>query len=679
MFRTLLILCLFANVATAASTIIESSNRINWANGSTVGLRLGIQTRTNEIDVTLAPYNCPTNGEGDASLPILAAIAAAVSNDVVKLPAGRYNINSNTIAITKNHITIRGVGTNTFLFRTNSADNAFIFNIGQDAINPTVMLIASNVLVGSTNAVLFSTNDLRIGDQIRITTKNRTDFNSESPVFSAFYFDRMLSQNVRIDSFSGTNISFWPPLGFSATNAPAIEQVTLGAFGVRTREGIGIESMMLALTNHNGKAGGGSRIMAAQSLNEFWITDCVFEWANNYHLALNDSVSVLLRGNRFSYALSTGTSHSGLLVGNISGVLTENNIFSHGLQPAIEWNSGVIGNAFFGNFLTNNLLDMVSHNAHPMMNLFEANVFDNYMEDGYFGSTSHNTTFRNHINSGYQPLRLKRWVTFHQAVGNVLGRGDYTFAGGLDGEFPTGDGSVIVQIGLPNIGNNSYVYTNPPTPWNFPGFYNHPFSGNSITNGAFTFTGNYGPTNVLWTNMGVGTFTNIIEYINGVCALIFQDGSNTNFYYAATNGGSLTYSGSGTESNLTLASYVYITNGSKLFFSSQQAYQTVMRTNRHTHNITGNFVYTNAAGTLVWSANNTNRVIPASLLYPGGPPSWWGTNRWPAIDPESAQVVAIVPAMARYFGIDGGGEPPPAEGGPWAASVSGPGLMRGNR
>ena len=38
-----------------------------------------------------------------------------------------------------------------------------------------------------------------------------------------------------------------------------------------------------------------------------------------------------------------------------------------------------------------------NHGPHNMLNLIEGNVFHWYKDDGYFGSSSHNTLFRNGI------------------------------------------------------------------------------------------------------------------------------------------------------------------------------------------------------------------------------------------------------------------------------------------
>jgi hypothetical protein len=59
-----------------------------------------------------------------------------------------------------------------------------------------------------------------------------------------------------------------------------------------------------------------------------------------------------------------------------------------------------------------------------------------------------------------------------------------------------------------------------------------------------------------------------------------------------------------------------------------------------------------------WDSSIQSQTIPHSL-YLTAAPSWWGTNRWPAIDPTATPLVAPIPAELRFAGIiDSGGETP---------------------
>ena len=60
----------------------------------------------------------------------------------------------------------------------------------------------------------------------------------------------------------------------------------------------------------------------------------------------------------------------------------------------------------------------VNHGPHNMLNLSEGNVFQSFKDDGYFGSSSHNTLFRNRID---WQVSLKHFSNYYNIVGNVLG------------------------------------------------------------------------------------------------------------------------------------------------------------------------------------------------------------------------------------------------------------------
>src|SRR5262245_60834480 len=69
-----------------------------------------------------------------------------------------------------------------------------------------------------------------------------------------------------------------------------------------------------------------------------------------------------------------------------------------------------------------------NHGAHPMMNLWEGNVGQGFASDGYHGSASHQTLFRNWFhgldgsvsNGGNRKMvSLERGSYYHNIVGNI--------------------------------------------------------------------------------------------------------------------------------------------------------------------------------------------------------------------------------------------------------------------
>lgn len=629
----------FAFFLLADAEIIKPENRVNWTPGATVGVQIPIPVRTNLIDVTLAPYNADNSGATDATAAIQAAITAARSNDVVYLPAGRYTIN-NALFVNKSYITVRGAGqNNTFLFTKS------VFKIGSDAANYNYNktdFIASGATKGSSTVTLSNTPTFGAGDLVVLGgTIPPTDM---MQVIGLGISSFQPKYHALCTGVSGRNVTFAAPLLYDFTNAYVI------SLNPVTYKGIGIENLTISGSNTlSGAMNSSGFIVQFSMAANSWMTDCAVTWAYNYSVFLADSAHLTIRRNTIRFAQGAGSNHAGLLTGS-SYCLIEDNIIADGLQPAIEYNGGG-GNAFFANFLTNNLIDINNHGPHPLMNLFEQNHLGVYpvvtagpktnyygggfLLDGYFGSASHQTLFRNAITSSYQPIALKRWSSYCSIVGNVIGRPGFAFTHFMHDI--NGLASQCIEIGRPNIGNNNYTGVNPPIPWNFPGHY----VNGTIPNGCFAFTNSQGPTNVL-----VGNFTNTPAQNAWV---IFQDPSNTNLYWPQD--GLPVIKMSATATNLTLSRSITVSNGWKVYFVGQsiECYQQLITTNRATHTISGNYDYYHNAVT--WDPNNADHTLPVSLLYSTGAPSWWGTNRWPAIDPEATVKVRPIPAEVRYSAI----------------------------
>jgi parallel beta-helix repeat protein len=101
-----------------------------------------------------------------------------------------------------------------------------------------------------------------------------------------------------------------------------------------------------------------------------------------------------------------------------------------------------------------------NHGPHGIMNLFEGNIFQKFQNDGYHGSTSHDTLFRNQlhgIDAGGMEferriVNLCRGSYYASLVGNIIGDSSWKPAvyefNGSQGHSPT-DGS-IYALGYPN-------------------------------------------------------------------------------------------------------------------------------------------------------------------------------------------------------------------------------------
>jgi hypothetical protein len=651
--------------------IIPHTNRTDWVVGWTVGPQISKPTRTTMHNVVTG-FGADPTGVVDSYTNIQAAIATAASNEIVYFPNGIYKA-TQTISVDKHGLTARGESSNSVL---HVAGNQSVgFAIGHQPVSASQAsyhLVASGATKGSSNIALFTVTDsfaqpMAVGDAFEI---HMTVEGSEAwPYISTYGHSNMLKEVVVVHALSGTNVTLTKPLNFNWTNNAVLR--SLHRFGaVRSSEnmriGISFENLTITTTN-NGVAGTGGTLMTVGMVRNCWFSNVTLLYGNNFWMDIDGVANIAIERCELGRAFSAGPNHSGIRISRGNGVLIQDNIFHNGLFPAIEANEGFTGSAIVFNFGTNIYAGQMysHHNPHPLMNLYEGGVTPGcfYISDGYFGSTSHDTLFRNAL----RIIVYKRWTTHNSAVGNVIG---YHY----DPEYVSyGD---LISIGQPNIGNGSWILTNPPVPWNWPGAI-FSYAGNYRSNGIFVLTN---------TTTGItipGNFTNLVTFAQDPNhPIVFQDAVNTNKYWWPA--GQPLYATNITTSNMTVNHSVTVSNGWRVFSAGAPSWQQLQLADATNNLFHGNLLYTNEAGTVVWDPTIADHDIADSILYPNGAPAWWtiaGTNAvWPAVDPERSGKVAMIPAEARYLGLEtgGGGTPPPEdERPPWASTVMGPGVFRG--
>ena len=628
---------LAAATSQTIAQIIPANRVIDWTQ---VGVNMSVPSRTSLIDVTQPPYNADNTGATDATAAIQAAINAAAPNQVVYIPDGLYLIAS-ALGVRVNNITIRG-HTNSVLMGV--GNTGAMLKIGPDRSN-YMYYPSDNITNGATKgSTQFQTlqnppNYFGVGDQI--TIEDGSPSSADFPVIGVHGNPPGLSQEVIVTAINGNTVTVSDPMLWNFTNSPVVS-----ATGDPSTSGVGIENLILTATNSlTGQCGSYAFQLLVSMCENCWVTNCSVLWSKAYAAFVTDSAHVSIVHNTIRYSQGSGSDHSGFILGAVGESLFADNIIADGLEPGIEFNGGFCGNAMVGNFLTNNIVDIDNHGPHPMMNLWEENVLSGYFEmDGYFGSASHQTLFRNVVGSTYIPLLFKRWTTYMNVIGNVLGSPAGRYAN-YTTEVNNPSGAMIIQCGYPNIGNSSYSSASSPSvPWNYPLPATTPDSAGQIyPTPICTIASDQGPTNVL-----MGDFSSItptIAWDGGSCyALVFQDNVNTNLYYP-TNGTVVCATTAGTASNVTVNIPITVKNGWKVFIAGQNSYQQLQGSNKYTDEITGNYDYYNHAVT--WDTNGV-QAIPGSLIYPNGAPAWWGTNRWPAIDPTNSLPATTIPAQYRY-------------------------------
>lgn len=641
------------------------SNRFEWIPGTNVGVIGGIPTRTGTTrDVTQAPYNADNTGSADAGAAINAALNASASNDIVYLPAGVYNVGTTSISHNVSGVLLKGAGTNTIVMGG--------IVLGHSSSGAEAFAVTNGGAMGTTNLVLPDMTDafgntIAAGDAFEITQLEDTT-NPAFPVISVFNDRRQLAQVVYVHSVSGSTVSLTAPLIWDFTNSPQVKSLSLtGNSGLRFKQGIGVEDMLITTTNA-GQSSSIQTLIAATSLRDSWIRGVAMEYPNNYGFTFASCVNIQVESNRIGRATGGGNSRSGGSMSTVSGALIINNIF-HDLSVGFQAQGGSFaGNAVFGNYFTNiSDKDLLIHNTHPFHNAWEQNKLGVFVPDGYFGSQSHDDVFRNSMASTFGP---KRFVSHFNIAGNVIGSSALSWVyeetnSGYTTPYPA------FTFGYPHIGNVGYTGESPDIGFNWPGTIEALSGGLTYPNTGFVFTANVPafPTNVLWTNFGAGgTFTNFIGYADGGYPIVFQDSVNTNLYWP-TNGGlssqRIYAATNGSSSNVFLRdisgnpTFVTVSNGWRMLMAGSGAYNQHQTDTRATHFLAENVVYTNAPGTVVINDRTPDQTIPITLVYARtGKPAWWLTNAWPAIGPDVSGYATPIPAEDRWmlFNAAGSGE-----------------------
>lgn len=601
-------------IATAASLraeLIPSNRMVDWTPGVTVGVPGGIRhDRTRIIDVTRAPYNADATGANDASSAIQGAINAAVAGDVVYLPAGTYLCRTSISTSYKSEITVRGAGESTVL--VSMAPSTFI-QIGGGSDYNWAWPASGNVITAgleksSTQITIADTSAFKVGQLVQIGLDN----NSATPVVNVFGYEKMQRQMTRITAKSGNTLSIFPGLygDYTATRA----QVHVAQFQTNFT---GLENLMIDMSQSTA-----TFAVWMQQAYGCWIENVRIKKSNNYHIFLNDSLNCEVRHCYLDELNHVGSNGAALLCNTISGCLIEDNILYKAF-PLIEVNHGSSGNVFAYNFCEDSgpgvAID-TNHGPHNAYNLYEGNIAPNLQSDGYFGSASRDTIFRNWFHGVLGgrmtwTVSLNRFTRDYSLVGNILQKDGFTL---------TADG---VSLGNPNMGNSGYNGVAPP--WD---------DGMRPGAGSLSQTGqNVSTTSAMFSPSNVGWF--ILTPKTAIVGMItaYKDAQNVTV-----------------NSSQTLSDVAYVLTPGPAGYQGLDTgvVGTLLRK--------GNFSY--FAGRIPVAEELGGERLPDSL-YRSQKPEWFGGLAWPAFDPaQPSPKFESIPAGYRYVhGIDPTGTAPVAQ------------------
>jgi len=391
------------------------------------------------------------NGTTNDGPAIQACITAAAANTAVYIPAGVYYVNQ---AINmKSNVVLRGATPAALPYLPTANPAATTFKIGASGqINFGGGSMGSNVGIasgynkGSTALVMNTGSGITLGNWILISE------NPDPAIPATATGDigtctwcgendgvHLMAQFAQVTSVSGNNITISRPMyyTFKSSLSPVARVVTMGVTKA------GLENIRLdgSVADH------GAFIRMSNSLFS-WVkgveTYDAGTAAKAAHVIMQFSHGNEVRDSYFHYGRdgSSDRNYGVFFMFSNSDHKVENNILRNH-RHSITFEGGGTGTALLYNYIDDNYTDDLSylgsartnHGAHPYMNLFEGNIISHITADSYWGSSSHNTFFRNWLwgdetqstdvpskpNWGSIPLDVWYNQNYYSFVGNVLG------------------------------------------------------------------------------------------------------------------------------------------------------------------------------------------------------------------------------------------------------------------
>jgi hypothetical protein len=465
---------------------------ITALDGNVMTLRVAVDNAIAEAAVT-----------HDDTPAVQDAITDCPEEHVVYLPAGTYKLTrpistgyraGSLFTGYKSRITVRGDGDATVL--DSHGRWGSVLNIGGgDSYKwdwPDADILGSPAK-GSTTLTLASTSFLDelpeggIGTLLQLTVLN----DPKLPVVSVSGFERLRKQKTRVVAKTDTTLTIFPALHFDlpAALSPKLSAAALqGEVGAQVAEFVGIEDLKIDMTHAVDPAEPSKKATFGITLGQTygtWLKNVTVVNTPNYLVSISDSVQCEIRHCYLSTRVGSGSNGAGILMGASSSCLVEDNVLEK-IGPHVEVNSGSSGNVFAYNFAENNFAGVPgnglmgqsydsNHAPHNSYNLWEGNVGSVFQSDGYFGSESEGTLYRNWFHGTCdtsepstdqfgRAVHLSRFSRNVSVVGNVLGRSGYSFTYDNAGGGAGYGEHYAYLLGLPNIGNGGYNGNTAP-PW----------------------------------------------------------------------------------------------------------------------------------------------------------------------------------------------------------------------
>jgi Pectate lyase superfamily protein len=379
--------------------IIPADRRIDWS----PGIPGGIRNYTSLINVRNAPYNAKGDGITDDTAAIQSALNAAQNGQVVYLPTGTYNVSS-TLSWANKQIVLRGDGPAATRIISSAYGNLIYINTSSD--RGSWIGITAGFQKGATALTLTSGSGFSVGDFIIISQLNDSSFVSSGGNEGCPYCStdndgqHVMTQIARVVSKTNNTLYLNRPLYFNLS--PSLSPVVRRT-GLYTQYS-GVENLYVEGTSRTRDDQGANILFNGAAY--CWITNVTSKYAGGANFRLRMCYACEISGSWVNDSYDHSSSHDygiSLLWPN-SDHLIQNNIAQR-CRHSFCFEAGGSGVVFAYNYsvdpvsddLTWLSEDMMTHGAHPLMNLFEGNIFAKLGHDFIHGSSSHNTTFRSWV------------------------------------------------------------------------------------------------------------------------------------------------------------------------------------------------------------------------------------------------------------------------------------------
>jgi hypothetical protein len=425
------------------SGILDPARAIDW---SYAGIPGGIPTGWANCVTT----ECNTlNGGTVTPASINAALASAPDNSVVRIPAGSWTLSAATYS-NRGDVILRGAGpTQTTLtlngvnLRIGTAGTGFL---GSYPPNLGSTNWTGGLTRGSTVLTVASTSGMAAGQRVVLDQLN------DAWVFTTGVEGTCISGNScgRNDTplqFNGASTRAQPQM-VEIVSIDSATQMTIAAPGVAFDHTAGLDPEVF-YWNTAGAEGPGNiqyagvenmKIVAGGEPYALGMSFCDYCWVKNVAVTGLGRSAVIFWWSyrneiRDSYISASNTSGApteyGFEVQSTTFVKIENNIIYGVTSPVLPESSYglVVGYNYILNTASGNMFGEIEpHLSHNFLQLFEGNVGAEIMYDNSWGSSSHNTAFRNRM-SGFSAnktnyriaLKINAHNHYMNIVGNVLG------------------------------------------------------------------------------------------------------------------------------------------------------------------------------------------------------------------------------------------------------------------